>query len=56
MHIAEAETEEKKNRMLPTYRDAEGSYYRETEGEGAPHHQTEKESSGHYPGGRVLLL
>ena len=38
--------------MLPTYRDAEGSYYRETEGEGAPHHQTEKDSSGHYPGGK----
>ena len=33
--------------MLPTYRNAEGSYYRETEREGPPHHQTEKDPSGY---------
>ena len=42
--------------MLPTYTDAEGSYYREAEGTGAAYYQTEDDTSGHYPGGGVLLL
>ena len=53
MHIAEAETEEKKTGC---YRHTEMQRDLIIEKEGAPHHQTEKDSSGHYPGGRVLLL
>lgn len=37
--------------MLPTHTDAEGSYYREAEGTGLAHYQTEDDPSGHYPGG-----
>ena len=55
MHIAEAETEEKKTGCY-RHTEMQRDLIIETEGEGAPHHQTEKDSSGHYPGGRVLLL
>ena len=41
MHIAEAETEEKK--MLPPYTDAERSYYREAERTGLKNYQTEED-------------